>query len=202
MEHRDTIGMAKGVLMERYDVDAGAAFAILRRASQRSNTKLVKVATELVDRHSATASNQSRGGAVPNIAALVETDLDLKTEPRSSCQRRRPPSLRTASGDGEGSNPVGAQDNVPKSPYSAEQYAVTGEVLVVACGDLDLPDGGGVPGFTRRKVAVVVGWRERPQPAFGDRGQAQQAAQLRQLRGSVRRRRHGHGRRARPLRTI
>ena len=63
VEHRDTIGMAKGVLMERYDVDADAAFAILRRASQRSNTKLVKVATELVDRHSATASNQSRGGA-------------------------------------------------------------------------------------------------------------------------------------------
>lgn len=40
VEHRDTIGMAKGVLMERYDVDADAAFAILRRTSQRSNTKL------------------------------------------------------------------------------------------------------------------------------------------------------------------
>ena len=46
---------------------------------------------------------------------------------------------------------------------------------MVACGDLDLPDsghdGGGVPGFTRRKVAVVVGWRERPHPrsATGDR---------------------------------
>ena len=201
MEHRDTIGMAKGVLMERYDVDAGAAFAILRRASQRSNTKLVKVATELVDRHSATASNQSRGGAVPNIAALVELDLDLNNEPEALFSAAAHRHSGTASGDGEGSNPVGAHDNVPKSPYSAEQYAVTGEVLVVACGDLDLPDGGGVPGFTRRKVAVV-GWRERPQPAFGDRGQAQQAAQLRQLRGSVRRRRHGHGRRAIPLRAI
>ena len=48
MEHRDTIGMAKGLLMERYDVDADAAFAILRRTSQRSNTKLMKVAAELV----------------------------------------------------------------------------------------------------------------------------------------------------------
>ena len=80
LAHRDTIGMAKGLLMERYDVDADAAFAILRRTSQRSNTKLAKVAAELVDRHSATASHQSRGGAglgvdggaVPNIAALVE----------------------------------------------------------------------------------------------------------------------------------
>ena len=94
VEHRDIIGMAKGLMMERYDVDADAAFAILRRASQRSNTKLVKVAAEMVDRHSATASNQSRGGAVPNIAALVELDLDLNNEPRSFFQRRRPPSLR------------------------------------------------------------------------------------------------------------
>jgi hypothetical protein len=76
LAHRDTIGMAKGLLMERHDVDADAAFAILCRTSQHSNTKLMKVAAELVDRHSATASNQSRGGtglgvdggAVPNIA--------------------------------------------------------------------------------------------------------------------------------------
>ena len=94
--------MAKGLLMERNDVDADAAFAILRRTSQRSNTKLAKVAAEVVDRHSATASVQSRGGAVlgknggavPNIAALVELDLDLNNEPRSVFQRRRPPSLR------------------------------------------------------------------------------------------------------------
>ena len=94
VEHRDTIGMAKGLLMDRYDVYADAAFAILRRTSQRSNTKLIKVATELVERHSATASIQSRGGAVPNIAAVVELDLDLNNEPRSFFQRRRPPSLR------------------------------------------------------------------------------------------------------------
>ena len=50
----------QGLLMERYDVDADAAFAILRRTSQRSNTKLMKVAAELVDRHSATASNEPR----------------------------------------------------------------------------------------------------------------------------------------------
>jgi hypothetical protein len=87
--------MAKGLLlMERYDVDADAAFATLRRTTQRSNTKLVKVAAEVVDRHSATASNQSRGGTVPNIAALVELDLDWNNEPRSFFRRRRPPSLR------------------------------------------------------------------------------------------------------------
>ena len=141
--------------MERYDVDADAAFAILRRTSQRSNTKLAKVAAELVDRHSATASNQSRGGAglgvdggaVPNIAALVELDLDLTTNPEAFFSAAAHRHSGTAAGDGEGSNPVGAHDNMPESPCRAEQYAVTGEVLVVACRDLDLPnsghDGGG-----------------------------------------------------------
>ena len=62
LAHRDTIGMAKGLLMKRYDVDADVAFAILARTSQRSNTKLVNVAAELVARHSATASHQSRSG--------------------------------------------------------------------------------------------------------------------------------------------
>lgn len=85
LAHRDTIGMAKGLVMERYDVDADAAFAILCRTSQCSNTKLLKVAAELVDRHSATASHQSRGGtglgvdggAVPNDRQFGELDLDL-----------------------------------------------------------------------------------------------------------------------------
>jgi hypothetical protein len=45
---RDTIGQAKGILMERCHVDAGGAFAMLRRLSQDSNTKLVQVAEKLV----------------------------------------------------------------------------------------------------------------------------------------------------------
>ncbi|MDT5245518.1 MAG: hypothetical protein QOD36_2894 [Mycobacterium sp.] len=45
---RDTIGQAKGMIMERYGVDAVQAFEVLRKLSQDSNVPLVQVATELV----------------------------------------------------------------------------------------------------------------------------------------------------------
>ncbi|OBK18496.1 GAF and ANTAR domain-containing protein [Mycobacterium asiaticum] len=45
---RDLIGQAKGILMERYDVDAFAAFDLLRRLSQQSNHKLVDLARKVV----------------------------------------------------------------------------------------------------------------------------------------------------------
>jgi GAF domain-containing protein len=44
---RDTIGQAKGMIMERYGVDAVQAFEVLRKLSQDSNVPLVQVATEL-----------------------------------------------------------------------------------------------------------------------------------------------------------
>ena len=40
---RDSIGQAKGILMERYKISAEAAFAVLERESSRSNRKLVDV---------------------------------------------------------------------------------------------------------------------------------------------------------------
>lgn len=45
---RDVIGQAKGILMERFDLDADAAFQQLVRASQDTNVKLVAVAQWLV----------------------------------------------------------------------------------------------------------------------------------------------------------
>jgi GAF domain-containing protein len=45
---RDTIGQAKGMIMERYGVDAVQAFELLRKLSQDSNVPLIEVATELV----------------------------------------------------------------------------------------------------------------------------------------------------------
>jgi transcriptional regulator with GAF, ATPase, and Fis domain len=45
---RDTIGQAKGMIMERYGVDAVQAFEVLRKLSQDSNVPLAQVATELV----------------------------------------------------------------------------------------------------------------------------------------------------------
>ncbi|SDE31376.1 GAF and ANTAR domain-containing protein [Auraticoccus monumenti] len=47
---RDLIGQAKGILMERYGVDAAQAFSVLTRVSQAENRKLHAVATELVTR--------------------------------------------------------------------------------------------------------------------------------------------------------
>ena len=45
---RDAIGQAKGMIMERYGVDAVQAFEVLRKLSQDTNVPLVQVATELV----------------------------------------------------------------------------------------------------------------------------------------------------------
>jgi transcriptional regulator with GAF, ATPase, and Fis domain len=46
---RDIIGQAKGILMERYDIGAGAAFSLLSRLSQESDKPIVVIAKEVVD---------------------------------------------------------------------------------------------------------------------------------------------------------
>jgi hypothetical protein len=46
---RDVIGQAKGMLMERYGVDAFQAFDLLRKLSQDSNTPLFEIAADLVE---------------------------------------------------------------------------------------------------------------------------------------------------------
>lgn len=45
---RDVIGQAKGMLMERYGIDAAAAFGLLRRLSQENNTPLISVAEQVI----------------------------------------------------------------------------------------------------------------------------------------------------------
>jgi ANTAR domain/GAF domain len=46
---RDLIGQAKGIIMERFKIDAVRAFELLARLSQDSNTKLAEVAQLIVD---------------------------------------------------------------------------------------------------------------------------------------------------------
>ncbi len=46
---RDLIGQAKGMLMERYQVEAVAAFEMLRKLSQQMNVPLTEVAQRVVD---------------------------------------------------------------------------------------------------------------------------------------------------------
>lgn len=48
LSSRDTIGQAKGMIMERYGVDAVQAFALLRKLSQDSNVPLFHIATDLI----------------------------------------------------------------------------------------------------------------------------------------------------------
>ncbi|HEV7851910.1 MAG TPA: GAF and ANTAR domain-containing protein [Mycobacterium sp.] len=47
---RDVIGQAKGMLMERYGVSAIQAFDLLRKLSQDSNTPLIQIAADLVEK--------------------------------------------------------------------------------------------------------------------------------------------------------
>ena len=47
LANRDVIGQAKGILMERFDIDALAAFDLLKKLSQESNTKLVEIARQI-----------------------------------------------------------------------------------------------------------------------------------------------------------
>jgi hypothetical protein len=52
---RDIIGQAKGMVMERYGINADEAFALLARLSQETNTKVAEVARQVVEAGAGTA---------------------------------------------------------------------------------------------------------------------------------------------------
>ncbi|MCB7136109.1 GAF and ANTAR domain-containing protein [Cellulosimicrobium marinum] len=49
VQTRTLIGQAQGILMERFSLTPGRAFAVLSRVSQDANIKLVEIAREIVD---------------------------------------------------------------------------------------------------------------------------------------------------------
>jgi AmiR/NasT family two-component response regulator len=49
VEHRTVIGMALGMVMERFGFESDEAFAYLRRCSQCQNRKLYDIALELTE---------------------------------------------------------------------------------------------------------------------------------------------------------
>ncbi|WUJ69582.1 GAF and ANTAR domain-containing protein [Kribbella soli] len=49
IDARKLVGQAMGILMERFDIDGDRAFAVLKRYSQDTNTKLRDVAQQLID---------------------------------------------------------------------------------------------------------------------------------------------------------
>jgi transcriptional regulator with GAF, ATPase, and Fis domain len=51
MQNRHTIGVAQGILMQRYDIPVERAFEILRRYSTTQNVKLRDIATYVVEHH-------------------------------------------------------------------------------------------------------------------------------------------------------
>jgi hypothetical protein len=62
LENRDVIGRAKGLLMAGGGVDDEEAFRQLVAVSQRRNLRLVEVAAEIVERHSARPPAPRRAG--------------------------------------------------------------------------------------------------------------------------------------------
>ena len=57
---RVLIEQAKGILMERYAIDADRAFDLLREQSQRRGRKLVDIAAAMVTRHPLLSGNSER----------------------------------------------------------------------------------------------------------------------------------------------
>ena len=56
---RDVIGQAKGIIMERFRINAARAFEVLKKQSQQSNTPLIEIALNLV------AIDEPAGGHQP-----------------------------------------------------------------------------------------------------------------------------------------
>lgn len=52
VEERNTIEQAKGVIAQRFSIDADTAFTQLRLAGERTDTRLIDVATSVVNRNS------------------------------------------------------------------------------------------------------------------------------------------------------
>ncbi|MFI6762668.1 GAF and ANTAR domain-containing protein [Micromonospora sp. NPDC050417] len=69
LERRAVVGQACGLLMERYQLSAAAAFNLLLRVSQNTNTKLHVVAMQLIETRAAPwLKRQSPPGGTPDGA--------------------------------------------------------------------------------------------------------------------------------------
>lgn len=61
VEHRTSIGIALGMIMERLELDNERAFAYLRTCSQAQNRKLYDLAVEIVETRELPGSQETLG---------------------------------------------------------------------------------------------------------------------------------------------
>ncbi len=74
IDARHLVGMAQGILMERFGLDQRGAFAVLRRYSQQHNVKLRMVAEQLVITR--TLPDGSVSGSMPPPVDAAEAAVD------------------------------------------------------------------------------------------------------------------------------
>ena len=63
VEHRTTIGVALGIVMERLGVEQDQAFSYLKRVSQDSNTKVYDLASTIVETRELPTLHENEGTA-------------------------------------------------------------------------------------------------------------------------------------------
>jgi len=71
---RDVIGQAKGILMERHKLTGDQAFALLVRASQRTNTRLADIAAYLAETGDLRTSPDGAGNGRDLPAGICVSD--------------------------------------------------------------------------------------------------------------------------------
>lgn len=77
--HREIIDQAKGMLMMAYQIDADAAFGILRWRSQELNVKLAWIAEQIVAELPALMNHRHTGGHAPVDHYLMTLTPDTKS---------------------------------------------------------------------------------------------------------------------------
>ncbi|PXW32656.1 UNVERIFIED_CONTAM: GAF domain-containing protein [Williamsia faeni] len=77
VQGRDVIGQAKGMIMERFSVDADHAFGLLRKLSQDSNVKLSEIAQRLIETGADSAAPETTPGRTSHSNGS-NVDLDVK----------------------------------------------------------------------------------------------------------------------------
>jgi len=84
IDSRHLVGMAQGLLMERFGLDQDNAFAVLRRYSQERNVKLRVVAEQLLETRSLSDGHPVAGSDDPAVAPRAgESASAAGTEPEA-----------------------------------------------------------------------------------------------------------------------